>query len=246
MRQRNTGQRMILAALSLLACGAVGAYIAFIGLDGHPEEVAASNGTAATASNLSVSAASADAKGGAETEPASSPATQISAGAAISQNAASKPDRPQLAQSEGGREDSSGKQFNDWTIRCQRNDAGEVLGCEAYQRLSVRDTGQRFLELAVGYPEGGETPLAIFVLPLGLWLPPGMDFQIDDGDPLKTPIQRCIQGGCLVQIPLSPELLSEMKQGQQLAIQVYRQKDDPIGVPISLIGFTAALEEIQP
>ena len=231
MRERKTGRRLTLAALSLLACSGVGAYVAFIGLNGHPQEVAASSENVLRVATVSQ-------------QPAQS--ADVGAGAAVATaHDGNAPQRPQLAQSEG-REDSSGKQFNDWTIRCQKNEAGEVLGCEAFQRLSVRDTGQRFLELAVGYPEGGETPLAIFVLPLGLWLPPGMDFQIDDGDPLKTPIQRCIQGGCLVQLPLSAELLAEMKQGEQLAIQVYRQKDDPIAVPISLIGFTAALKEIQP
>jgi len=72
--------------------------------------------------------------------------------------------------------------------------------------------------------------------------------RIDDGAEIPLEVQRCERQGCRIERILEPDLLNRLKAGTKAT--VYFEAVDPqgerqrLGVPISLLGFTAALNEV--
>ena len=88
----------------------------------------------------------------------------------------------------------------------------------------------------------------LILLPLGILLPAGVTMQIDGGAELPHQVERCERQGCRIERVLEPDLLNRLKAGTKAT--VFFQAVDPqgerqrLGVPISLLGFTAALNEV--
>lgn len=141
------------------------------------------------------------------------------------------------------------ERFDDWAVRCGELDDGAgntAQVCEMLQRVSVEETGQPVMEMAVGYLPEREQPVAVFTLPLGIRLPPGVQLSVDGGEPIRFPVQLCVRQGCRADLLLSPELLESLRNGTQAQVTVLDPRGQPVNLPVSLIGFTDALERIQP
>jgi invasion protein IalB len=141
------------------------------------------------------------------------------------------------------------ERFEDWAVRCGEiedpsGDTAQV--CEMLQRVSIQETGQPVMEMAIGYLPEREQPVAVFTLPLGIRLPPGVQLTVDGGEPIRFPVQICVRQGCRADLVLTPELIESMRNGTEAQIAVIDPRGQPVRLPVSLIGFTAALERIQP
>lgn len=145
-------------------------------------------------------------------------------------------------------DDAEMERFDDWAVRCGQ--LGEEQGnrevCEMLQRVSVEETGQPVMEMAVGYVPDTSEPVAVFTLPLGVRLPPGVQIQVDDQEPSRFPMQLCMNQGCRADLLLDDELLAQLRRGRQAEITVLDPGGQPVVLPVSLIGFTSALERITP
>jgi invasion protein IalB len=88
----------------------------------------------------------------------------------------------------------------------------------------------------------------LILLPLGILLPAGVTMQIDSGAAIPLEVERCERQGCRIERLIEPDLLSRLKAGTKAT--VFFEAFDPqgkrqrLGVPISLLGFTAALNEV--
>jgi invasion protein IalB len=104
------------------------------------------------------------------------------------------------------------------------------------------------MAVAVGRVPGTSDLGLLVVLPLGILLPAGVTLQIDGGAEVPLQVDRCERPGCRVEMLLEPDLLNRLKAGSQAT--VFFEAIDPqgerqrLGVPISLLGFTAALNEV--
>jgi len=136
-----------------------------------------------------------------------------------------------------------------WIVRC--NNEGDIEleekrgKCEIFQRLSLKDTGQRVVEMAIGFPEDKETARGIFILPLGILLQPGVTMQIDDNAPLKFAVRYCVPNGCVAYVNLNDAILDMLKKGNQANVIVKQASGEDITLPIVLKGITKALGEIN-
>jgi invasion protein IalB len=63
-------------------------------------------------------------------------------------------------------------------------------------------------------PSDTHTPVALVQLPLGLNLPGGAQFQVDDGKTVDLQIQTCENRGCYASTPVAPELLAALRSGK--------------------------------
>ena len=138
-----------------------------------------------------------------------------------------------------------GKVFQDWTVRCDQNPSNAAAGgCYILQNVVNSETQQPVMQIAIGLLKTDNSTVTVITLPLGILLPPGITLQIDQRQPARIPIQRCMPDGCKVQFRMSPEQISVFKGGigGQLTFQdaVGRQ----VPVPFSLKGFTAALSSL--
>jgi invasion protein IalB len=115
------------------------------------------------------------------------------------------------------------------------------------QRLD--EQGQTVLAIAVGKVPSTNDPGMLIILPLGIWLPPGVVLKIDGGEEVPARVERCERRGCQVELLLEPNVLAKLRAGREVNVlfQIYDEAGEPqlVGVPFSLLGFTAALNEVM-
>jgi invasion protein IalB len=139
------------------------------------------------------------------------------------------------------------RQFQDWVVRCGQPAGGAPQACEMVQQR-LDEQGQTVLAIAVGKVPNTNDPGMLIILPLGIWLPPGVVLQVDGGEEVPVRVERCERRGCQVELLLEPNVLTLLKAGTEANVlfQIYDENGEPkvVGVPFSLLGFTAALNEI--
>jgi invasion protein IalB len=140
------------------------------------------------------------------------------------------------------------RQFQDWVVRCGQPAGGAAQACEMVQQR-LDEQGQTVLAIAVGKVPNTDDPGMLIILPLGIWLPPGVVLQVDGGEEVPARIERCERRGCQVELLLEPNVLTLLRSGREANVlfQIYDETGQPkvVGVPFSLLGFTAALNEIM-
>lgn len=148
-----------------------------------------------------------------------------------------------------------GATFKDWVVRCEVLDAaGEPKGratgttrktCFIVQNLVLKDKNQRVLLVAVAHAPDRQSPVAVFTLPLGIFLPAGVALSIDGAPARRYQVQRCVASGCKLQILLEPPLLKQFRDGIKAEVTIRDGQGTPITLPVSLRGFTAALQSLR-
>jgi len=154
-------------------------------------------------------------------------ATLLHAGPALGQSVQQSEEVPEDVQT-----------FQDWRVQCESPEGAPQERCYMYQNLVMRESGQRVL--LVGVVRDAQNAAAIFTAPLGVLLPPGVTIQVDDGDEMRVPFQQCGRQGCVARLRLGDELLSAMRAGLEAQVTIYRADQQPVSLPVSLKGFTAA------
>ncbi|MCP5152257.1 MAG: invasion associated locus B family protein [Ectothiorhodospiraceae bacterium] len=149
---------------------------------------------------------------------------------------------------QGGGGAASAKTFKDWVHTCEKIEGFGQEQCYIFQNIALKKTGKRLLHFAVGYVGEGDAkrPAAVITLPLGVLLPPGLALRIDEGEPIRFVYQQCMPDGCRGVLPLEPATISSLKAGKQARITFYDQTQRELGVPVSLIGFTAGFGALKP
>jgi invasion protein IalB len=139
------------------------------------------------------------------------------------------------------------RQFKDWTVRCGRQNEQGPEVCEMQQQQTDKE-GRTVMAVAVGKVPGSSELGLLIMVPLGVLLPAGVMLQIDSGSEMPLQVNRCERQGCRIEMLLKPDLLTRLKSGSQA--KVFFEAFDPqgerrrLGIPISLFGFTAALEQV--
>ena len=133
-------------------------------------------------------------------------------------------------------------------MRCGRPAEGAQQACEMVQQR-LDEQGQTVLAIAVGKVPNTDDPGMLIILPLGIWLPPGVVLRVDGGEEVPARIERCERRGCQVELLLEPKVLTLLRSGREANVlfQIYDENGQPkvVGVPFSLLGFTAALNEVM-
>ena len=139
------------------------------------------------------------------------------------------------------------RQFQDWMVRCGRPPGQEAEVCEMQQQ-QIDKEDRTVMAVAVGQVPGTSDVGLLILLPLGILLPAGVTMQIDGGAEIPLQVERCERQGCRIERLIEPDLLNRLKGGTKAT--VFFEAIDPqgkrqrLGVPISLLGFTAALNEV--
>lgn len=142
-------------------------------------------------------------------------------------------------------ETPAGQVFDDWGRRCETLPSGEEL-CVIFQRLRLKENNQTILHVSFGYPPIADGPVMVFTTPLGVSLMAGMELQVDDvGEAIKVPYNICIADGCRASLPVNDALLAAMRQGDKLKVAFANAQNKPLGMQVSLKGFTAASDSLQ-
>jgi invasion protein IalB len=132
-----------------------------------------------------------------------------------------------------------------WVARCTSASREAPLECAIEATAILTKTGQLIVLVDIRIASDTHAPVAVVQLPLGLNLPIGAKFQVDDGKPLDLPIQTCENRGCYASAPLPPELLAQLRSGKQLKISFQNMAKETIEIPMPLADFAAAYDKIK-
>ena len=131
-----------------------------------------------------------------------------------------------------------------WASRCTSPSRNAPLEC-AIEERALTNTNQLIVLVNIRVTGDTRSPDAVVQLPLGLNLPGGARLQIDDGKLIDLPIQTCEDRGCYANTPISPDLLTALKSGQQLKVSFQNLAKETITTPVPLADFAAAYDKIK-
>jgi invasion protein IalB len=132
-----------------------------------------------------------------------------------------------------------------WTARCSSASREAPLECAIEQTAVLSKTGQLIVLVNIHVASDTHAPVAFVQLPLGLNLPVGAKFQVDDGKVVDLQYQTCENRGCYASTPIAPELLATLKSGKQLKVSFQNLAKETITVPIPLTDFAVAYDKIK-
>jgi invasion protein IalB len=113
------------------------------------------------------------------------------------------------------------------------------------QTVVLTGSGQLLASAVVRVPADTRQPVMMIQVPVGLYLPAGLNLQVDDEKPQPLELQTCDLKGCYAGTPLPPEMLSAMKAGKRLTITFQNLAKENIVVPLTLANFAEAYQKIQ-
>jgi invasion protein IalB len=134
---------------------------------------------------------------------------------------------------------------SEWVSRCASEARQGALECALEQTAVLQKTGQLIAAVSVRVPSDTRQPIIAVQIPVGLFLPAGVTLQIDDKKPLTLPLQTCDLKGCYAGMPISPDMLAELKGGKKLAVSFQNLTKENITVPMQLTNFEPAYQKIQ-
>ena len=105
-----------------------------------------------------------------------------------------------------------------WAARCTSASRDAPLECAIEETAILTKTGQLVVLVNIRVPSETHTPVALVQLPLGISLPVGAKFQVDDGKAVDLQIQTCENRGCYASTPIAPDMLAALRSGKQLKV----------------------------
>src|SRR5260221_12650634 len=113
------------------------------------------------------------------------------------------------------------------------------------QPAVLSNPGQPIVLVNIRIPGDSHVPVALVQLPLGLNLPVGAKFQVDDGNAIDLQIQTCENRGCYASTLIAADLLAALKSGKQLKVSFQNLAKETITIPMPLADFAAAYDKIK-
>jgi invasion protein IalB len=104
------------------------------------------------------------------------------------------------------------------------------------------ESGQPVVAAVVIEPEGEPKKILRVTLPLGMLLAHGTRIIVDNNPPAQSPYVICFQNGCMSDYEATPELINNMKKGQNLIIQAISSNNQPVTLPLPLSDFAKAFD----
>ena len=104
------------------------------------------------------------------------------------------------------------------------------------------ESGQPVIAAVIIEPEGEPKKILRVTLPLGMQLVHGTRIIIDSNPPQQSPYVICFANGCMSDYELTPEMLANLKKGQNLIVQAINSNGAPLTLPLPLAEFAKAYD----
>jgi invasion protein IalB len=102
------------------------------------------------------------------------------------------------------------------------------------------ESGDPLVAAVVIEPEGEPKKTLRVTLPLGMDLVHGTRLVIDSNPAMQSPYVICFANGCMSDYEVTPELLTNLKQGQNLVVEAIGSAGTPLNLPLPLAEFAEA------
>src|SRR5216117_3789701 len=129
-----------------------------------------------------------------------------------------------------------------WTKFCLKGqEAGAKQVCFTGKDGRI-ESGQPVIAAVIIEPEGEPKKILRVTLPLGMQLVHGTRVIVDSNAPAQSPYVICFANGCMSDYEVTPELLANMKKGQNLVVQAINSNGAPLTLPLPLAEFAKAYD----
>src|ERR1700726_3938268 len=129
-----------------------------------------------------------------------------------------------------------------WTKFCLKGqDANAKQVCFTGKDGRI-ESGQPVIAAVIIEPEGEPKKILRVTLPLGMQLIHGTRGIVDNNPPAQSPYVICFANGCMSDYEVTPELLANMKKGQNLIVQAINSNGAPLTLPLPLGEFAKAYD----
>jgi invasion protein IalB len=98
------------------------------------------------------------------------------------------------------------------------------------------ESGQPVIAAVIIEPEGEPKKILRVTLPLGMQLVHGTRVIVDNNPPQQSPYVICFQNGCMSDYEATPEMIANLKKGQNLVVQAINSNGAPLTLPLPLAG----------
>jgi invasion protein IalB len=127
-----------------------------------------------------------------------------------------------------------------WLKVCEDTDDGQ-RACLMRQVVIAGDTFQGSFILRDD-PGQESRLLAVAAVPLGVLLPFGLTWQIDNATPVRVPYMLCDPMSCSAQLVINEQYINSLKRGSQLVLTAKNRNNEDLNIRINLAGFTASYD----
>ncbi|QND71073.1 invasion associated locus B family protein [Tardiphaga robiniae] len=129
-----------------------------------------------------------------------------------------------------------------WTKFCLKGqDANAKQVCFTGKDGRI-ESGQPVIAAVIIEPEGEPKKILRVTLPLGMQLVHGTRVIVDANAPAQSPYVICFANGCMSDYEVTPELLANLKKGQNLIVQAINSNGAPLTLPLPLAEFAKAYD----
>jgi len=129
-----------------------------------------------------------------------------------------------------------------WTKFCLKGqDANAKQVCFTGKDGRI-ESGQPVIAAVIIEPEGEPKKILRVTLPLGMQLVHGTRIIVDNNQPQQSPYVICFANGCMSDYEATPELIANMKKGQNLVVQAINANGAPLTLPLPLAEFAKAYD----
>ncbi len=141
--------------------------------------------------------------------------------------------------------------FDDWVLLCAKGEGGSPSQCALLHEQTLQgEDGRSGRLIRVTLTELGreqkESYLMRVLLPLGIHLPSGAAFKIDEGAQNPLVLQHCTQAGCEGVVVLGPEAVDTLRRGLTMYFGFkVNPQGDTLTVPVSLKGTQRGLNAMS-
>ena len=132
--------------------------------------------------------------------------------------------------------------YSQWTKFCPKGQDGSAKQVCITGKDGRIESGQPVIAAVIIEPEGEAKKILRVTLPLGMQLVHGTRIIVDGNPPAQAPYVICFQNGCMSDYDVTPELLANMKKGQNLVIQAINSNGAPLTLPLPLAEFAKAYD----
>ena len=130
----------------------------------------------------------------------------------------------------------------EWTKVCDQDPAAKAEICYT-TRDFVSDDGRRVLSVAIYDVKASKSQKTVrFLMPLGLLLPPGIRFAVDQGESTSGRYGICFPNGCFAEAQVKNEFVASLKKGAALNVSAQNQAGQMITLAIPTAGFSKAYD----
>lgn len=138
----------------------------------------------------------------------------------------------------------------DWEVLCTRFEEGGEEVCEMYQLLAD-ETDTPIAEISIAaFPAGSEVVAgATITTPLETFLPTGLGWRVGDAtENMRIEgFRMCAVIGCIARLGFEQAEVDALMRGTHAVITIapFVAVDQPVDIRVSLLGFTAALNDLR-